>query len=48
MILKFSLGNVVVNGAVRCGKKLGKNRFEELNDFIWREAEFEMPAHHLK
>lgn len=36
MILKFSSGTVVVNGAVHCDKKLGNNRFEELNDFIWR------------
>lgn len=38
----------MVNGAVHCDKKLGKNRFEELEDFIWRRAEFEMLGSHLK
>lgn len=47
LALKFHLGNLLVNGAIHCDKKLSKNRFKKLKDFIWECAVFEMPGVHL-
>lgn len=46
--LKFHLGNLLVKGAIHCDKKLSKNRFKKLTDFIWKCAIFEMPGVRLK